>query len=266
PLFRHQAAVGELTLDAFRLGFGFIDLIDGDNDGHAGGAGMGNGFECLRHYTVVGCHNQDDEIGHFGPASAHARERFVAGSIDENDSAAIHGNDGRTDMLGNSAGFTGGDIGLANGIEETGLAMVDVAHDGDYGRPRCEVLFFLFFGNFLNDFLFEGDDVHDSAKGFSETGGRGNVEGLIDRGKDATVEEVFQNVLRAHVQLLSEFANGDAFCNRNFARRTRRLRNWLDARSAAFGDAGARANGVKFAFAFFETLLESGTSASRGLA
>ncbi len=47
---------------------------------------------------------------------------------------------------------------------------------------------------------------------------------------------------------------------------TGRLRNRFDARGAALGDAGTRANGVQLAFAFFKALFESGTGASRGLA
>src|SRR5207245_2095753 len=67
-------------------------------------------------------------------------------------------------------------------------------------------------------------------------------------------------------QLFSEFADGDALGDGDFARRTGRLRNRFDARGAALGDAGTRANGVQLAFAFFKALFESGTGASRGLA
>src|SRR5207245_7456745 len=186
--------------------------------------------------------------------------------IDKNDAAAILGNHGRPDMLRNASGFAGGDLGLANGIEQAGLAMVDVAHDGDHRGPRLEIFLLLFFGNFLDDFFFEGDDGDDATEGFGETGCRGDIQGLIDGGKDAPVEKIFQDIFGAHVQLFSEFADGDALGDGDFARRTGRLRNRFDARGAALGDAGTRANGVQLAFAFFKALFESGTGASRGLA
>ena len=43
-------------------------------------------------------------------------------------------------MLGDAAGFAGHDIGVADGVEQRGLAVVDVAHDGDDRRPRLQIL------------------------------------------------------------------------------------------------------------------------------
>ena len=37
-------------------------------------------------------------------------------------------------MLGDAAGFVGRDVGLAQGVEQRGLAVVDMAHDGDDRR------------------------------------------------------------------------------------------------------------------------------------
>ena len=42
-------------------------------------------------------------------------------------------------MLGDAAGLSRNHIGLADGIEQRGLAVVDVAHDGDHGGARLEV-------------------------------------------------------------------------------------------------------------------------------
>ena len=49
------------------------------------------------------------------------------------------------DVLGDAAGLAGRDVRLADAVEEQGLAVVDVAHHGDHGRPRPEVLLALFF-------------------------------------------------------------------------------------------------------------------------
>ena len=88
PILGQQAAVGELLLDALGLGVGLVDLVDGDDDRHFGGAGVVDGFEGLRHDAVVGRHHQDHDVGDLGAARAHAGERLVAGRIDEDDLAA----------------------------------------------------------------------------------------------------------------------------------------------------------------------------------
>ena len=64
-------------------------------------------------------------------------------------------------MLGYASGFTGGDFGLANGVKQAGLAMVDVTHDCNDRRPRQKIFLLLFLGDFLDDFLFEGNDIHN---------------------------------------------------------------------------------------------------------
>ena len=43
------------------------------------------------------------------------------------------------DVLGDAAGLARDDVGLADGVEQRGLAVVDVAHDGDHRRTRLEV-------------------------------------------------------------------------------------------------------------------------------
>ena len=43
-------------------------------------------------------------------------------------------------MLGDAAGLAGHDVGVADGVEQRGLAVVDVAHDGHHRRPRLQIL------------------------------------------------------------------------------------------------------------------------------
>ena len=43
-------------------------------------------------------------------------------------------------MLGDAAGLTGDDVGLADRVEQRRLAVVDVAHDRDHGRALDEIL------------------------------------------------------------------------------------------------------------------------------
>ena len=140
PILGQQAAVGELLLDALGLGVGLVDLVDGHDDRHVGGAGVVDGFEGLRHDAVVGRHHQHHDVGDLGAAGAHAGERFVAGRVDEDDLAAVQLHVVRADVLGDAAGLARRHVGFADGVEQRGLAVIHVAHDGDHGRALLQVL------------------------------------------------------------------------------------------------------------------------------
>src|SRR6185503_12047002 len=94
-----------------------------------------------RHHAVVGGDDDHDDVGDLGAAGAHAGEGLVARGIEEDDLAAEGGRVflGDADLVGadvlrDAAGFAGCDVGGADGVEQRGLAVVDVAHDGDDGR------------------------------------------------------------------------------------------------------------------------------------
>ena len=105
PVLGEQSAIGKLLLDAVRLSVGLVDLVDGNDDRNLGGAGVIDGFERLRHDAIVGRDNEDHDIGDLGAAGAHAGERFVAGSIDEDDLLAVLFDVISADVLGDAAGF-----------------------------------------------------------------------------------------------------------------------------------------------------------------
>jgi hypothetical protein len=71
-----------------------------------------------------------------GTACAHGRKRGVPRRIEEGHHAAVGVDVIRTDMLRDTTGFTGRHLGLADVVEERGLAVVDVSHDRDHRRPR----------------------------------------------------------------------------------------------------------------------------------
>ena len=83
----------------------------------------------------------DDDVGDLGAAGTHAGEGFVAWGVEEDDLAAKGGRIRLCDLhlvgadvLRDAAGFAAGDVGLADGVEQRSLAVIDVAHDGDDGR------------------------------------------------------------------------------------------------------------------------------------
>ena len=89
PVFRHQAAIGELLLHAIGHGIGLVDLVDRDDDRNFGRLRVVDGFQRLRHDAVVGRNHQHDDVGDLGAAGAHAGERFVTGRIEEHDLAPV---------------------------------------------------------------------------------------------------------------------------------------------------------------------------------
>ncbi len=86
-----QAAGGELLDDLGGVGVGLVDLVDGHDDGHLGGAGVIDGFEGLGHDAVVGCDYDYDDVGDLGSAGTHAGEGLVTGGVEEDDLAAEGG-------------------------------------------------------------------------------------------------------------------------------------------------------------------------------
>ena len=131
----------KLRPNPLRVGVGLVDLVDRDDERHPGGLRVRDRLDRLRHDAVVGGDDENDDVRHLGAARAHRREGGVAGRVDERDLAAerrrhLIG----ADMLRDAAGLAGDDVGLADRIEQRRLAVIDVAHDGDDGRARREIL------------------------------------------------------------------------------------------------------------------------------
>src|SRR5829696_8640060 len=137
----HHLVAQELGPHPLRVGLGLVDLVDRDDQRDLGGLGVRDRLDRLRHDAVVGGDDQHDDVGHLGAARPHRREGGVARRVDEGDLAAERrGHLIGADVLGDAAGLAGDDVGLADGVEERGLAVVDMAHDGHDRRPRLDGL------------------------------------------------------------------------------------------------------------------------------
>ena len=150
-----------------RIGVMLVDLVDRHDDRHAGRLGMADRFDRLRHDAVVGRHHQNGDVGGLGAAGAHRREGGVAGRVDEGDLVTVLLDLIGADMLGDAAGFAGDDIGIADRVEQRGLAVIDVAHDGHDRRTRHQVLGIV--GDVEQAFLDVG--LGDAADRVAEFGG-----------------------------------------------------------------------------------------------
>ena len=137
----HDLVAEQFGAHALRVGALLVDLVDGDDHRHLRRLGVIDGLNRLRLDAVVGGNHQHDDIRHLGASLAHGGERLVAWRVDEGDLLA-----GRrhhligADMLGDASGFLAHHVGRADGVEQRGLAVIDVAHDGHHRRAGLHVL------------------------------------------------------------------------------------------------------------------------------
>src|SRR5215470_4621505 len=144
-LLGHQAVLGELGPHPRRVRALLVDLVDGDDHRHVGGLGVVERLGRLRLHAVVRGHDEHDQVGGLGAAGPHGGECLVARGVDERDLAvlAVHlgGNLVGADVLGDAARLAGHHVGVPDGVEQFGLAVVNVTHDGNHRRARLQVGF-----------------------------------------------------------------------------------------------------------------------------
>ena len=138
-----QPVLGQLLHDPVGVGVGPVDLVEGDDDRDVGRPGVVDGLDGLRHDAVVGRDDQHHDVGRLRPSGPHGGERLVARGVDERDQVALVVDLVGADVLGDPTGLPGHHVGLADAVEQQGLAVVDVAHDGDDGWTRPQVLLVL---------------------------------------------------------------------------------------------------------------------------
>ena len=143
-LLGHQAVLGQLAADLGRVGVRLVDLVDRDHDRHAGRLGVVERLDGLRHHAVVGRDHEDRDVGRLRATSTHGGERLVTRGVDEGDATVVAVDLGGdlvgTDVLGDATGLLVDDVGVAQRVEELGLAVVDVTHDGHDRRTDDQVV------------------------------------------------------------------------------------------------------------------------------
>ena len=148
-LLGDQTELGELLTHLGGVGPLLVDLVDRDHDRHAGGLRVVQRLDRLRHDAVVGGDHQDRDVGHLRTTGTHGGERLVTRGVDEGDGALdalVLGPDlVRTDVLRDAAGLARDDVRLADRVEQLGLTVVDVTHDGHDRRTDLEVFVVLVF-------------------------------------------------------------------------------------------------------------------------
>ena len=131
----------------------FINLVDRKDNRHTGCRSMVDRFDGLRHHTVVCCYNDDGDIGHLRTTGTHGCKGFVTRCIEERDTTAarqlhVVG----TNVLGNTARFTGNHVRIADVVQQRCLTMIDVTHDRDDRRTRNPIILVVLFFVSLDGF------------------------------------------------------------------------------------------------------------------
>ena len=93
---------------------------------------MSDCFTGLGHYPIICSHHQDDNICPLGAAGAHGGKRCMPWSIQERDQFTVMFNLVSANMLGDPTGFTSCHFGMPDGIQQRGLAMINMPQNGNH--------------------------------------------------------------------------------------------------------------------------------------
>ena len=146
PFLGCQSFVLQLLADFHRVRVGMVAFVDRDDDRDLGGLRVAQGFEGLWHDAIVGRDDQHDDVRHVRPAGAHRAECGVARRVEESNLLQLvlalgmrNGNRVGADVLRDAARLPGGDVRIADHIEQRGLAVVNMTHDGHYRCAQFQV-------------------------------------------------------------------------------------------------------------------------------
>ena len=88
----------------------------------------------LGHHAIIRCHYQNRNICGVCTTHTHGSKRLMSRCIQESNGLPVYINGISTDMLGNTASFLIGNVGLTDRIQKRGLTMVDMPHNTDDRR------------------------------------------------------------------------------------------------------------------------------------
>src|SRR5581483_399755 len=145
-------------------------------------------------------------------------------------------------MLGDSTRLAGHDIRFADDIQQRGLAVIDVAHDGYHRRAQLQIF------RLVLDVQFDFPDggVNDAAAAFAlfnleaELVFRANflrnrfVDSLVHVGKDVQFHQIGDQLERLAFELFGQFAHHDGRFKGNDDRRFRQI-DFGSSRSGRLG-------------------------------
>ena len=219
PLLGHDLVLGQLLEHAVRVRARLVDLVDRHDDRHVRRLGVVDRLDGLRHDAVVRRDDKDRDIRDLRAARTHGGERRMARGIEEGDLLVVYLDAVRTDVLGDAAGLALGDLGLADRVEQRGLAVVNVAHNDNDRIARLEVLLAVL--ALVKQLLLDGDmDFLFDLAAHLLRDDRGGVEvdDLGNRRHDAQLDQALDDVRRSALHAAGQLADRDLVRDHNLDR------------------------------------------------
>ena len=235
PVFTNQIIFGEFFLNTVWICSFFIHLVDGNNQGNASSLCMVDGFYSLRHDTVIRSDNQNGNICDICPSCTHCGERFVSRCIEEGNFLAVASDLICTDVLGDTAGFACGDVGVTDVVQNGSFPVVNVTHNNDNRRAFFGVIGFVLF---FNQTFFDGNDdflFYLCTQFFCNQTSGVEVDFLINGCHNTQAHQLFDDFRCSHFQAACEFADHDGFRNPNLELLFSCLFEFQTAKTVLFG-------------------------------
>ena len=162
----------------------------------------------LRHYTVIRGNNENGYIGSHSSALSHRCEGCVSRRVEEGYIVAVVVDPVSTDVLGDSACLALGDLGIAYGVKQRGLAVVNVTHNDDDRASRLQCLLGIL-GDIHYSFLYRDNDgaLYFAAHFGHDYLGGIVVDGLIDRRHHTELHELLYDLGRSLFQRRGKLAH-----------------------------------------------------------
>ncbi len=203
---------GQRLFYFFRIRTRLVDFINRHDNRNAGNPGMIDGLDGLIHDAVIGGHDQNNDIGNLRSAGPHRCKRLVTGGIQEHNIPAVDMHMIGADRLRDASRFTVGNIGLPDGIQQGGFAVIDMSHDGHHRSTRFEIL--RCGGSLQNGFVkfhvrgfqLETEFTRNNAGGIV-------IDGLIDGRHHAHGHQLIDNLADLDAHAFGQFANGNRFAD-----------------------------------------------------
>ena len=140
----------------------------------------------------------------------------MAGGIQKGDILAVHLDAGSADVLGDAAGLAAGDVGFADGVQDGGFAVVDVAHDHHHrisGLQGGIVVLAV-----VDNPLLDGDHdlpLHLGVKFAGYQIGGVEVNFLVGGGHHAHHHQLFDDLGGRGLQAKGQLRHGDGIAHRD---------------------------------------------------
>ena len=209
PLLNEQVHVSQVLTDTVWVSTWLINLVDSEYHWYTGSLRMSDSLLGSWHHRVIGCDDDDGDIGSLGTTGTHGGKRLVTWSIKEGYLAtAFQGHTIGTDMLGNTTRLTGNHIGIADIVEQRGLTVVYVTHDGyDWSTWNQVVLIIHFLAHGLLNlgthvFGLETELLSYHVDGLC-------IQALVDRNHDTYTHQGRDNLSNADIHHRSQLANSN---------------------------------------------------------